>query len=81
MLGKLIIQQQVFKILKDNLSEIIENNGLRTDTGEIYDFLLRSGYQALPFLVRALIKEEVFVDTIKNNSNKVNNIIKDILKK
>lgn len=76
---KLLATEKVMTILKTNIGLIIENNGLN-NTNEIYTFLIEYGYEALPLPVRMLVKKEIFVSTIKNNSTKVYNIVNNTLK-
>lgn len=62
-------------VLKELLPKIIEKSGFRT-TEEIFDFLIGSGYELLPFPVRMALKKEVFVDVCRENKEKLFNIIK-----
>ncbi len=72
-------QQQVLLVLQNFIQDIIEKSGFR-DAEQIIVFLIESGYELLPFPIRAIVKKETFVKVINENRVKVLEIIAKNLK-
>lgn len=67
-------QGQVMRVLKEYLPAIIEKSGVRS-ADEIFQFITECSYQLLPFPIRMLIKEDVYVSVVTDNKDKVIRLI------
>jgi hypothetical protein len=63
-------QLKAWYLIKEIIPALIAKSGLR-DAEQIFDFVIESSYELLPFPVRMLVKKEVYIEVAKDNKDKV----------
>lgn len=61
---------QALALIQKIIPSIIEKSGIRNPE-QIFDFIIESSYEMLPYPIRILIKKEVYVEVAKENKELV----------